>query len=312
MLNTFHLRTFLAVVDAGSYSAAAEVLHMSQPAVSQQIRALEEQLGEMRLFRRVGKKMVLTHAGEELLISARELVQLATRAEQHMLALKGQVTGRVLLGCTSSSGERFLPRLLADFQPQFPAIMLELLIGTADDLLDALVERQLGLVLLEEQQRRRGLELTPLGSEALVLLAPTGHALLKQEQVLPVSLRSQPLVLPRPGSPLRRTIEEGLRRRSLPATELHPVFETDSVAALIHAARAGLGLTFVPQSCVPPRSEGLASVDLAGLPLQQEWFLGRLRERSLPRAVQTLYDYMLSPAAHLILARAGLHSRSLA
>ncbi|RRR68085.1 MAG: LysR family transcriptional regulator, partial [Candidatus Viridilinea halotolerans] len=132
MLNTFHLRTFLAVVDAGSYSAAAEVLHMSQPAISQQIRALEEQLGEMRLFRRVGKKMVLTHAGEELLLTARELVQLATRAEENLLALKGQVTGRVVLGCSSSSGERLLPCLLADFQPQYPAIMLELVVAPSD------------------------------------------------------------------------------------------------------------------------------------------------------------------------------------
>jgi DNA-binding transcriptional LysR family regulator len=306
MLNTFHLRTFLAVVDAGTYSAAAEALHMSQPAISQQIHALEEQLGAIRLFRRVGKKMVLTHAGEELLTSARELVQLAERAEQNILALKGQVSGRVILGCTASSGERLLPRLLAGFQPQFPAIMLELVIAPADALLEALGERSLGLVLIEEQQRRRGLELTALGGEQLVLLAPTGHSLLKQEQVPPGALRELPLVLPRPGSPLRRTIEEGLRRRGLPAAELHPVLETDSVVAMLQAARAGLGLAFVPRSCAPTRGEGVGVIDLAGQPLQQEWFLCRARERSLPRAVQTLYDYLISPPARALFARGGV------
>jgi DNA-binding transcriptional LysR family regulator len=310
MLNTFHLRTFLAVVDAGTYSAAAAALHMSQPAISQQIRALEEQLGEIRLFRRVGKKMALTHAGEELLVSARELVQLAERAEQSILALKGQVAGRVALGCTASSGERLLPRILAGFQPQFPSVMLDLVVAPADELLDALAERSLSLVLIEEQQRRRGLELTPLGGEALVLLAPTGHALLKQAQVSPTALRELPLVLPRPGSPLRRTIEEGLRRRGLPAAELRPVLETDSVVAMLQAARAGLGLTFVPRSCAPSRGEGVGLVELADQPIQQDWFLCRARERSLPRAVQALYEYLISPPARALLARAGVRGET--
>ena len=72
MLNTLHLQTFLAVVEAGNYSAAAERLHMSQPAVSQHIRALEDQLDHVRLFRRVGQQMLMTHAGEDLIESARE------------------------------------------------------------------------------------------------------------------------------------------------------------------------------------------------------------------------------------------------
>ncbi len=306
MLNTFHLRTFVAVVDAGNYSAAAAALHMTQPAVSQQIRALEEQLGDIRIFRRVGKRMVPTHAGEELLASARDLVQLAERAEQNILALKGQVAGRVVVGCTPSSGERLLPRLLAGYHAQHPAVTLELAVAPADELLDALGERSLALVLLEEQQRRRGLELTPLGGELLALLAPSGHALLKQEQVPPGVLREQPLALPRAGSPMRRTLEEALRRRGVAAVDLRPVLETDSVTALLQAARAGLGLAFVPRSCAPARGEGVGAIDLAGLPIQQEWFLARARERSLPRAVQTLFDYLSGPQARAVLNRAGI------
>ncbi|MCS6889429.1 MAG: LysR family transcriptional regulator, partial [Chloroflexus sp.] len=91
MLNTVHLQTFLAVVETGSFSAAAKRLHMSQPAVSQQIRALEEQVGGVRLFRRSGQQMVLTLAGEQLLSSARELVAMAERAVQAVSALRGQI-----------------------------------------------------------------------------------------------------------------------------------------------------------------------------------------------------------------------------
>ncbi|NCC33927.1 MAG: LysR family transcriptional regulator [Chloroflexia bacterium] len=306
MLNTFHLRTFLAVVDTGSYSAAALALHMTQPAVSQQIRALEEQLGEIKLFRRVGKRMVPTHAGEELLGSARDLVQLAERAEQNILALKGQVAGRVVVGCTANSGERLLPRLLADFHTRFPAVHLELLIAPADTLLDALGEREIAMIVLEEQQRRRGLDIVALGSEPLVVIGATGNPLLKQAQVPPGILREQPLILPRQGSPLRRTIEEGLRKRSVLPADLHPVLETDSITGVLQSVRAGLGLAFVPKICLPSRSDGIGTIDLAGQALHQDWFLIRMRERGQPRAVQELYDYMLSPVARTILSKAGL------
>jgi DNA-binding transcriptional LysR family regulator len=306
MLSTFHLRTFLAVVEAGSYSAAAQQLHMSQPAVSQQIRTLEDQLGDVRLFRRVGQRMVPTHAGEELLPSARELVALAERAAQSIIALRGQVTGRVVVGCTPNSGERLIPRLLAAFRDQFAAVSVELEVAQTDALIDGLIDRRLALLLLEEQQRRRGMESLAMGSEQLSLVAPTGHALLKQEQVPPGVLREHGLVLPRVGAPLRRLIEEGLRKRGVAAADLQIALEADSLTAIIQGARAGLGLAFVPKSCLPGRGEGLGAVDLAGHPLQQEWFLVRTRERSFPRAAQALYDFLAGPQSRALLAKAGI------
>jgi DNA-binding transcriptional LysR family regulator len=306
MLSTFHLRTFLAVVDEGSYSAAAQKLHMSQPAVSQQIRALEEQLGEVRLFRRVGQRMVPTHAGEELLPSARELVTLAERAAQGIMALRGQVTGRVVVGCTPSSGERLFPRLLAAFHEQCPAVNVELEVAQADALIEGMAERRLALLLLEEQQRRRGLESLAMGSEHLALVAHNSNPLLKQEQVPPGVLREHSLLLPRPGAPLRRTIEEGLRRRGVAAADLRVALEADSMTAILQGARAGLGMAFVPRSCLPGRSEGMGVIDLAGQPLQQEWYLVRTRERGLPRAVQSLYDFLTGPQCRALLGKAGI------
>jgi DNA-binding transcriptional LysR family regulator len=306
LLNSFHLRTFIAVVEAGNYSLAAAALHLTQPAVSQHIHALEEQLGNTRLFRRVGQRMVPTHAGEELLASARELMRLSERAEQSILALRGQVSGRVAVGCTPSSGERLLPRLLGAFREQFPAVALELLVAPAEALLDALAERSVALALVEEQQRRRGLEATLLGSEPLVLLAPTGHPLLKQEQVPPGVLREHPLALPRPGSPLRRAIEEGLRRRGANVSELSVALETDSVTALVQAVRVGLGLGFVPRSCVSTRGEGVGAVDLGGQAMRLDWFLVRMRERAGAGAAQSLLDFLGSTRARTLITRAGL------
>ena len=305
MLNTFHLQTFLAVVEAGNYSAAAERLHMSQPAVSQHIRALEEQLDNIRLFRRVGQQMLLTHAGEALVESAREMLALATRAEESIRALRGQISGRVMVGCTPSSGERLLPPLLASFRTRFPAINVTVTMAPLETLLEWLTTQQVQILLVEEQQRRRGWESQMLGVERLVLLAPRGHVLLQQEQVPPGMLRDQPLIMPRSGTPLRRVIEDGLRRRGVGATDIMIALETDGIGLMVQAVRQGMGMAFVPQMRLP-RGRDAGMVDLAGVNLQQEWYVLRSRERGAPRAVQEFYTFVASPDARRVLAKEGL------
>lgn len=305
MLNTFHLQTFLAVVDAGNYTAAAELLHMSQPAVSQQIRALEEQLGNVRLFRRVGQRMVPTHAGEELLTAARELVALAERAEQNIRALRGQVSGRVTIGCTPNSGEYLLPPLLATFHNLFPTVVLTVQVAPSEILLDELTAQEITLLFIEEQQRRRGWESRLVGSEDLLLVVPPDHPFLQEEPVTPGMLREQPLVLPRNGTPLRRTIEEGLRRRGLIATDLCVALETDSMTLAMQSVRHRLGLAFIPASRCTPLWD-LAQVELAGAPIQQEWYVLRMRERGVPRAAQELFTFLIGETARALLEKTGL------
>jgi DNA-binding transcriptional LysR family regulator len=300
-----HLQTFLAVADARSYSAAAEQLHMSQPAVSQHIHALEEQLDGVRLFRRVGKQMVPTHAGEELLGTARELVSLASRAEATIRSLKGQLGGRVMLGCTPSSGERLLAPLLAAFRTRFPSVTLDVQVAPQPLLLAALGDGRIEIALVEEPQRRRGWESQLLGNEPLILLAPKGHALLQQDQPLPTTLRDYPLLLPRAGGALRRIIEDGLRRRGLPPTDLLVALESDSMTLLMQGVRAAMGLAFVPRSRLPG-SRDVREVALADLALQQDWYALRARSRSGNQAVDELFAFFTGKDGRTVLAREGL------
>lgn len=305
MLNTLHLRTFLAVVETGNYSAAAEHLHLSQPAVSQHVRALEEQLDNVRLFRRVGQHMRPTHAGEQLIDVAREILSLTQRAEEDIRALRGQVSGRVTLGCPPSSGEHLLPALLVQFCAKHPAIQVSITTAPLETLLEWLAEQHIQIALTDEHQRRRGWESQLLGAEPLLLLAPRGHDLLQLEHVPPGMLRGVPLVLPRSGTPSRRLIEDGLRRRGVGAADINVVFETDSVELMVQAVRSGAGLAFVPQSRQPRRRD-TGTVALAGLHLQQEWFLLRSRERGAPRAVQELYTFIAGKDGRRALGKQGL------
>ncbi len=305
MLNTIHLQTFLAVVEAGNYSSAADLLHMSQPAVSQHIRALETQLENVRLFKRVGQQMALTSHGEELLDVAREIVALSNRAEEHLRSLRGQVSGRVIVGCTPSSGERLLALLLGPFRARFPAIAVAVQIAPLETLLEWLGEQHVHIVLAEEQQRRRGWESQPLGSERLALLAPRGHELLQQDLVPPGMLKGRSLVLPRAGTALRRIIDDGLRRRGVGTADVVAALETDGVNLMIQAARTGIGLAFVPQTLIP-RGRELGVVELAGVNMQQDWFLIRSRERGAPRAIDALYTFLAGADARKIIVKEGL------
>lgn len=304
MLNTIHLRTFLAVIESGTFSAAADRLHMSQPAVSQHIKALEEQL-DVRLFRRAGQQMAPTHAGESLADLAREMLALSDRAEEQIRGMRGQISGQVVIGCTPSSGELVLAPLLTAFRKSHPSVTASVTVAPIESLLEWLGSQRVQVVVAEEYQRRRGWEAHSLGVEPLLLLAPRGHQLLQQERVPPGTLKGLPLIMPRAGSPLRRTIEDGLRRRGISAAELHVALETDGASLMIRSVRDGLGLAFIPQARIP-RGREFGVVDLGGIHLQQEWFAIRWRERSAPPAVQAWLQYLTSPEARTILNKEGL------
>ncbi len=305
MLNPDHLRTFLAVADSGSYTAAATRLGFTQPAVSQQIRVLEAQLGQARLFRRTGQRTRLTHAGEELLSHARELVAVAERAERHMLGLQGQVTGRVSLGCAPSTGERLLPALLAAFRGNHGAVQFSVEVGAAERLVQWLVDRVVQAVVVDEHPRRRSLDVLPLGREPVVCLAARGHALLGKKMLQPHDLRELPLIVPQRGTTLRRAIEELFRRRVSAAAPLPIALETDSTTIAAQAAADGLGIAFVPQHRAP-KSRDLGLAQIEGLDIEINWFLARSRGGDEGTALDELWTFVGSAEGRKLLQRLGL------
>lgn len=305
MLNTDHLQTFLAVAETGSFTAAATRLGFTQPAVSQHIKALEAQVGEIRLFRRVGKTMQLTHAGEELLLHAREVVSLASRAEQHMLSLRGHVTGRVGIGCAPTSGEQMIPALLAAFHVRHPGVQFAVDVGLSERLFTWLANGQVQVVLVDEHPRRRTYDVLELGGSPIACIASRGHALVRKQPQPLTQLAKHPLILPQRGMALRRNLEDLLRRQGITADQLQVVLETDSVTVATQAVADGLGLAFLPQHRVP-KTRDIAAVGLAGPALEQGWFLVRQRGSTANRAVEALWDFADSGDGRALLHRLGI------
>lgn len=305
MLNTDHLQTFLAVAETGSFTAAATRLGFTQPAVSQHIKLLETHVGEVRLFRRVGKTMQLTHAGEELLIHAREVVSLAQRAEQHMLGLRGHVTGRVGIGCAPTSGERMVPALLAAFHVKHPGVQFAVDVGLSEQLFTWLGNGQVQAVVVDEHPRRRAYDVLELGGEPVSCIAARGHGLVRREAVPLPELAECPLILPQRGMTLRRNLEDQFRRQGVTLGQLQVVLETDSATVAAQAAGDGLGVAFVSRVRLP-KTRDTGALTLAGAPIEQSWYLVRQRGSATNRAVDELWDFADSGQGRKLLTRLGL------
>jgi DNA-binding transcriptional LysR family regulator len=307
MLSADHLRTFVAVADTGSFTAAAVQLGFTQPAVSQHIRALETQLADTPLFRRVGQRMRLTVAGEELLNHAREIVALADRAERHILGLQGQVTGHIGLACAPSTGERLLPTLLAAFRNVHNAVQFTVEVGPSDSVLNWLTEREVECVLVDEHPRRRSLDVLPIGYEAVVCLAARGHALLTSDEPRVADLRAMPLIVPPRGTTMRRAVEDALRRRIGGSINLEIALQTESATLAGQAAADGLGVAFMPQHRVP-RTRDVAVVPIDGWELEQHWFLVRRRSGETDSALDQFWNFVSGTDGRRVLSRLGLQA----
>jgi len=293
MLNPEQLQTFVAVADTGSFSAAAVRLGFTQPAVSRQIKALEATLSEVRLFRRVGKAVRLTHAGEELLAHAREVVELLARTEQHMHGLRGQVTGRIAIGCAPDGSEHIVSTLLGAFHTKQPGVQFALDIGMPDDLLGWLDSGQVQAVVLDAEPRRRAYDVAELHREPVVAVSAHDHPLRTKSAVLFAEVAEQHLIMPPRGVALRRQLDDLLRRHGSEVRPTQTVLETTSVLAVLQGVRTGLGIAFVPAHTVTLAPD-VTVLAVSGMALEQSWYLVRQRGAGVHRAMEALWNFIVA------------------
>lgn len=245
MLDTYQLQTFLAVAETGSFTAAARRLHLTQPAVSRQIRLLQEHLG-VRLFRRAGRRMVLTHAGERLLETARQVTQLAQRAEEEMAFLRGEVVGRLRIGGSGPPAWYVLARLLPAFRVACPAVVVQLEPLPAGEVDLALRDGKLDLVVAEVAAEERGLSSILLQGMETVLVAPP-EPRWEQRKRLPLrKIADVPLILPARGTPARNFLEGIFASREIALPVSGPGLEVTDLGAALPLVAAGLGATLFP------------------------------------------------------------------
>lgn len=258
------LLTFANVADAGNISRAAQQLHLSQPAVSGQLRALQEWFGEP-LYRRSGHGIALTEAGERLAEQARQLRQVYRQAQAVRESWRGLETGVLRLGASTTPASYLLPGLVADFRHAFPAVSLHLSDGNTREIVERLPALDLAFI---EGDVPAGLPAETAvhawRQDEVVAIVRADHALAGKGAVTLRDLAASPLVMREPGSGVRRLVERAFTDAGLaPSVGL----ELAGVEGVKQAVRAGLGVGFVSAMSMRHEDGALAALRLLPRPL---------------------------------------------
>lgn len=297
-MDTRQLAAFCAVVDRKSFSQAAEQLGVTQPAVSLQVRALEERLGR-KLLDRSGRRVEPTEAGLKLYRGAQRLLG----AEEQLLAElafddDGELGGALAIGASTGPGAHLVPLLLCEFQAAHPAVRVALAIADTDAVTARVAERELELGVVGALRRHRGLVFEPLARDQIVLAVPTGHPFAGQEVSLE-DLRRETLIAMQAGAGVRHVIDDELRRAGLRVRDLEPRLELGLQESVKSAVAAGFGVAFISRTAVEAElSAGtLATARVAGVEPARDIYVVRPRGRTLSRAADAFLAFARERAA---------------
>ena len=286
------LLTFRTVVDKGSFSQAAEELEVSQPAVSFQIRALEERLGH-RLLDRSGRRVTLTEAGEVVYRYSRRMIGLEAELEREMGEIGTRISGRLVLGSSTGPGEVLLPRLLGAFHREHPDVRVSLMVSDTQTVCERVLDDELELGIVGAARAQRGLVFEPFVRDELVAIVPPGHPLASRGAVSLEELVAQPMLIQQEGSGVRSVVEAALRESGVRERDLKVAMELGLQQSVKAAVLDGFGITVISRLAVERElADGsLVALALEGAGLERSFFAVRHAGRTPKRVTQTFVDF---------------------
>ena len=270
-LENFRLKVFRTVAEHLNFRKAAEHLFLTQPAVTLQIKALEDDLG-VRLFNRAANSVALTPQGTLLLGYATKIATLVSEAEQELGAEDGKVSGELSLGVSTTIAQYVLPRLLGAFLDEHPRVQFSLHSGNTDEVVHLLLESKLSIGLIEGPARDRGIRTEHFMQDELVLITPPAFESnrLSRDQLLASSL-----LMREHGSGSRHVVETALEKAGLRLKTFKKVMDLDSTETIKSAVEAGLGIGFVSRWAISKELElgALKIAEVTGLRIVRHFSL---------------------------------------
>lgn len=282
-----------AVARCGSFSRASAELHLTQPAVSMQIKQLEGTLG-LPLFDHIGKHIALTEAGRETLRSSQAIGRELANLEQTLADLQG-LKGGTLTVSAASTASVFAARLMALFRALHPDVQLSLNVVNRETLLRHLGENSIDLALMGTPPTDQHLSAQPFMANPLVIIAATGHPLAGEHDIPLARLLEEPMIGREQGSGTRIALEKFLTEQGL---SFKAAMEMNKNEAIKQAVEAGLGLGVVSLHTVQAEiaSGQLCVLDVQGFPLQRQWYLVQREGRRASPAAQAFTELVLKEA----------------
>lgn len=250
-LENYRLKVFRTVAEQLSFRKAAEQLFLTQPAVTLQIKALEDDLG-VRVFDRASGRVSLTRQGVLLLRYAQKISTLVAEAEQELAAGEGQLSGTLALGVSTTIAQYILPRLIGAFLAEHPRVHLSLHSGNTEEVVQLLLQGKVSIGLIEGPSRHRDVRTEPFMEDELVLIARTDF---EADRLSRQELLASTLLMREQGSGSRRVVEAAFERAGLKLKSFKNVMNLDSTETIKSGVEAGLGIGFVSRWAIAKELE---------------------------------------------------------
>jgi DNA-binding transcriptional LysR family regulator len=289
--------TFIEVARDRSVSKAATRLFVTQPAVSMQLRQLEDAFG-LPLVEPSGRNIQLTQAGEEFLIHAIAALAQFKNLEASMAEHVGLKKGRIELAVVSTV-KYFVPMLLVRFAKQLPGIEIKLHIDNRENILAMLARNEVDLVIMGRTPTHLDCEATPFSTNPMGIVGAPDHPLSRRKRCAFELLRDHGFVVREPGSGTRAAMERLFAQHDIP---IKVVMEMPSNETIKQAVMAGMGLSFLSLRTVRHELAAghLALVDISGMPIVGHWYVTHLRQNRLSPASKAFKDFLIEQGGPLI------------
>lgn len=287
------LKVFEAVARHLSHSRAAENLHLTQPAVSMQIRQLEDAIG-LPLFEQLGKKIYLTEAGQELQRYSRNILQQITEAESVFDEMKGLRRGKLAIS-VATTASYFMPQLLGQFNRKFPNVTISLNVTNREILLNQLAHNETDMTIMGRPPAELGLEAVSFMANPLVIIAPVSHPLAHEHSIPLARIQQETFLVREQGSGTRIAMEQFFSEQAI---QLTTGTEMSTNEAIKQAVQAGMGLGILSLHTVSLELETkrLTVLDVQSFPIRRNWYVVHRQGKRLSTVAQAFKDFLLDEA----------------
>ena len=291
------LQCFAAVARKLSYTKAAQELHLTQPAVSMQIRQLEQQAG-LALTEQFGKQVHLTEAGKEVYRYARSILQQVDEMDDVLDRLKGLSGGRLKIAAISSSNY-FAPKLLGTFQERFPDVVVSMNVVNQSAVLRSVLDNEVDMAIMGQPPKDPNIEAIPFMENPLIIVAPPGHRLAKRKRIQLKELEKEVFLIREPGSGTRGAMERFFQQNKL---KLNTGMGMGSLSSIKQGVQANLGLGLLPRGAVRMELQlgHLVELKVKGLPIARHWFVVLHKDKRLSVAAGAFKSLLTDEAVELL------------
>ncbi len=285
------LQVFHTVARLLSFTKAAEALHMTQPAVTFQVRQLEEYFNT-RLFDRTHNRISLTEAGERVFEYADKIFALYAEMENSVRDLTGEVSGVLLLGASTTIAEYLLPSLLGNFKARYPDVRIRLSVSNSDAIVSMVENNTIDLGVVESPVANKNLVVEHCRDDQLVLVVPPRHELAQEKAVAIERIAEYPYICREEGSGTREVMLNEMNRNGINPSVLNIVMELGSPEAVKGAVEAGMGISIVSRATIAKELElgSLVAVSLSPV-LERPFSFVHQKQKFRLRAIEKLLDF---------------------